>query len=88
MGTTTETRAALKTWREGLIGLDRRSRLLRFKAPRTSSLSFDAPSADAILDLLRSGKLQSFVGDLIDPDSGEAHPARSGPSLHVPRADG
>jgi hypothetical protein len=88
MGTTTDTRAALKTWREGLIGLDRRSRLLRFRAPRTSSLSFDAPSADAILDLLRSGKLQSFVGDLIDADSGEARPARSGAFLHVPRDDG
>lgn len=87
MGTTTETRAALKTWREGLIGLDRRSRLLRFRAPKTSSLSFDGPSADAILDLLRSGKLQSFVGDIMDADSGEARPARPGAFLHVPRAD-
>lgn len=87
MGTSNETRAALKTWREGLIGLDRRSRLLRFKAPRTSSLNLDTPSADAILEMLRSGKLQGFVGDITDPVTGEASPARSGTLLHVPRAD-
>lgn len=87
MGTIDETRAALKTWREGLIGLDRRSRLLRFRAPKTSSLNLDSPSADAILDLLRSGKLQSFVGDIIDPATGQASPARAGAFLHVPRTD-
>lgn len=87
MGTINETRAALKTWREGLIGLDRRSRLLRFRAPKTSSLNIDSPSADAILEMLRSGKLQSFVGDITDPATGQTSPARSGDLLHVPRSD-
>ncbi|WOQ70385.1 DUF3320 domain-containing protein [Microbacterium limosum] len=87
MGTINETRAALKTWREGLVGLDRRSRLLRFRAPKTSSLRLDGPSPDAILELLRSGKLQSFVGDVVDPETGVARPARAGTFLHVPRVD-
>ncbi len=87
VGTSNETRAALKTWREGLIGLDRRSRLLRFRAPKTSSLNLDGPSADVILEMLRSGKLQSFVGDVTDPATGATSPARSGAFLHVPRAD-
>lgn len=87
MSSTNATIAALKTWREGLIGLDRRSRLLRFRAPKTSSLSLDGPAADDILELLRSGKLQTFAGDIIDPTTGQARPARTGSLLHVPRAD-
>ncbi|MEY2848472.1 MAG: hypothetical protein RI885_1137, partial [Actinomycetota bacterium] len=87
MSSTNATIAALKTWREGLIGLDRRSRLLRFRAPKTSSLSLDGPAADDILELLRSGKLQTFVGDITDPATGQARPARTGSLLHVPRAD-
>lgn len=84
---TSDTQAALKSWREGLIGLDRRSRLLRFRAPRTSSLSFDSPSADEILALVRSGKLHSFVGDVTDPDTGADVAARAGVSLQIRRPE-
>lgn len=37
--------------------------------------------------MVRSGKLQSFVGDNIDPETGEASPARAGTFLHAARAD-
>jgi len=88
VSSTKNTLAAVKAWREGLIGLDRRSRLLRFRPPRTSSLTFDTPSADEILALVRSGKLQSFAGDTIDPETGKGSPARAGTFLHAARADG
>ncbi len=84
---TMDTLSALKTWRESLIGLDRRSRLLRFKPPKTSSLTLDAPSADEILAMVRTGKPQSFVGDVVDSQTGTMAPARAGSLLHVARLD-
>ncbi len=87
MSGTKDTASALKLWRDGLIGLDKRSRLLRFKPPKTSSLTFDARSADDILALVRSGRLQSFVGDVIDPETGVGSPARTGAFIHVARPD-
>ncbi|WP_246140105.1 DUF4011 domain-containing protein [Protaetiibacter larvae] len=82
-----DTLAALKLWRESLVGLDRRSRLIRFKPPRTSSLTIDNPGPDEVLVWIQSGKLQSFVGDVTDSESGETSPARRGNLLHVPRPD-
>lgn len=82
-----DTLSALKVWRESLVGLDRRSRLIRFKPPRTSSLTIDSPTPDEILANLQSGKPQSFVGDVTDPETGGVTPARRGGFLHVSRLD-
>ena len=76
--------AALKTWRDGLVGLTRQSQLLKFRASKTSSLNIDAPPPDEILTLLRSGKPQEVRGD-ITVTSGAGSPL--GPFFHSPRPD-
>ncbi len=88
---------ALKKWREGLVGLDRRNRLIRFRAPRTGSLTFDAPDADEVLIRLRSGKPLELVGDRVDTAPEGAGPGADSVSeqqpplrrnaLHVPRPE-
>lgn len=81
------TLSALKLWRESLVGLDRRSRLIRFKPPKTSSLTFDLPDPDEILSLLSSGRLLEFYGD---PPEDEEYLASPGPRhnmLHIPRLE-
>jgi len=87
MAVAKETFAALKLWREGLIGLDKRSRLIRFKPPKTSSLTIDSPTPDEVLAWLQTGKLQAFVGDVTDPVTEVTTPARRGKFLHVARPD-
>jgi len=82
-----DTLAALKLWRESLIGLDRRSRLIRFKPPKSSSLTIDSPAPDEVLAWLQSGRLQTFVGDVTDSATGVTTPARRGSLLHVARPD-
>lgn len=74
---------ALKLWRESVVGLNRRSRLIHFKPTKKSSLSFDAPHPDEILALLQSGKLLNFIGEPDEDD--RIHEARQSPgnSLHV-----
>lgn len=77
---------ALKIWRESLVGLNRRSRLIRFKPPKTSSLTFDLPAPDEILALLRSGQMLDFYGDLSDEGDGlTSVPAPRRNAFHVPR---
>lgn len=82
------TLAALKQWREGLIGLDRRSRLIQFKPPKSSSLTFDAPDLDEIFSLLGSERLIGFCGNLPEDEDDVASPALRRNTLHVPRLEG
>ena len=83
----TEIQAALKSWRDGLVGLTRQSALIKFRAPRTSSLLIDAPGPDEVLTRLQSTRPQAFRGDvnLGDPDAPK--PLSPGTFLHSPRPD-
>ena len=49
-----EAAAALKTWREGLVGLTKQSSLIRFRAPKTSSLAITSPAPDTLLRLFET----------------------------------
>jgi hypothetical protein len=84
-----EIQAALKTWRDGLVGLTRASRLIKFNAPRTSSVLIDAPGPDEVMVRLESGVPQAFRGDLnLGEDGTKALPPPSGYFFHSPRPDG
>lgn len=82
---------ALKTWRDGLVGLTRTSRLIKFNAPRMSSVLIDSPEPDEILARIHTGKLQQFRGDPPAKDGGSDRElpvaARSGAFLHSPRPE-
>lgn len=54
--------AALKAWREGLVGLTGNSALVKFKAPKSSSVRLDGPESDRILELLDSGAELTIAG--------------------------
>ncbi|WP_413334508.1 DUF3320 domain-containing protein [Brevibacterium sp. GP-SGM9] len=54
--------AALKVWREGLVGLTGGSALVKFKAPKSSSVRFTGPESDKILQLLKSGSQLTIAG--------------------------
>ena len=82
-----EIRAALKTWRDGLVGLTRQSALIKFRAARMSSLLIEQPEPDEVLARLQSGKSQAFRG-VVDPDNPEApKPLRPGTFFATPRPD-
>lgn len=82
---------ALKVWRESLVGLDRRSRLIRFNPPKRSSLTFDAPGLDELRGLLSSRKPLILQGDQLEVgEDGEerlVRPPLGRDSLHVPKSD-
>ncbi|WP_131813825.1 DUF3320 domain-containing protein [Mycolicibacter kumamotonensis] len=78
-----EVLAALKSWRDGLVGLTRQSALIKFRASKTSSLLIDAPPPDQALNLLQTGKAQSIRGDLAP----ESLASPSGEFYHSPRPD-
>ncbi|WP_457207994.1 DUF4011 domain-containing protein, partial [Nocardioides sp. P5_C9_2] len=82
-----EIQAALKSWRDGLVGLTRLSALIKFRAPKSSSLLIDTPDPDEVLTRLQSSKSQAFRGDvnLGDPDAPK--PLPPGTFLHSPRPD-
>ena len=82
-----ETQAALKVWRDGLVGLTRQSALIKFRAPRSSSLLIDNPSLDDILKRIQSGRPQAFRGDLDPNDPESARPLPAGTYFHSPRPD-
>jgi hypothetical protein len=83
-----EIQAALKAWRDGLVGLTRANRLIKFNAPRTSSVPIGSPGPDEILRRVESGTPQAFRGDLnLDGDSPPAPPAPSDQHFHSPRPD-
>lgn len=54
--------AALKAWREGLVGLTGNSALVKFKSPKSSSVRFNSPGSDRILELLGSGAKLTIAG--------------------------
>ena len=81
-----EIQAALKTWRDGLVGLTRQSALIKFRASKTSSLSIDAPTPDEVLTRLRSGKPQVFRGD-VNPDETDTAESLPDTFFHSPRPD-
>ncbi|MEV4952462.1 DUF3320 domain-containing protein [Paenarthrobacter nitroguajacolicus] len=83
-----EHRAALKVWRDGLVGLTRQSSLIKFRAPKASSLLLDSPSPDEILARLQSGKPHAFRGELNPVDTDAAKPVPLGAFFHSPRPDG
>jgi hypothetical protein len=84
----TEHQAALKVWRDGLVGLTRQSALIKFRAPKASSLLIDSPSPDEVLARLQSSKTNAFRGvvSLGDPDAPK--PLPPGTFFHSPRPDG
>lgn len=88
MGNETEIRAALKAWRDGLVGLTRQSALIKFRAARTSSLLIDTPNPDEVYARILSGKSQAFRGDVNVGDE-EAVPETvpTGVYFHSPRPD-
>ncbi|WP_084079264.1 DUF4011 domain-containing protein [Demequina sp. NBRC 110057] len=69
-----EIQASLKVWREGLVGLTRANRLIKFNAPRTSSLRFDEPDSDSILAMIEASRSVRVFGedDSSDIDEDEA----------------
>lgn len=79
-----EIQAALKTWRDGLVGLTRQSALLKFRAPKMSSLSIDTPTPDEVLVRLQSGNPQAFRGDMT-PEELETAESLPGTFFHSPR---
>lgn len=88
MSNSIEHRAALKIWRDGLVGLTRQSALIKFKAPKSSSLLFDSPGPDELLSLLRSGKSQTIRGDIEFDAPSSPRPLANGTAFHSPRPDG
>lgn len=82
-----EIKAALKTWRDGLVGLTRQSALIKFRAPKRSSLQIDSPDLDEVLARLQSGKPQGFRGDVDDDGLLDERPQPMGMVFHCPRPD-
>jgi very-short-patch-repair endonuclease len=54
-------REQVARWRDDLLDLTGRNRLLRFRHTRTSSLEIDEPGAQAILDRLLSGRSREWT---------------------------
>lgn len=79
--------AALKAWRDGLVGLTRQSALIKFRAPKSSSLLIDSPSPDEVLAGLQSGKPQAFRGEFGEDDSDMPKSLHPGTFFHSPRPD-
>lgn len=88
MGSESEIRAALKTWRDGLVGLTRQSALIKFRAAKTSSLLIDSPTPDDVFAALLAGKPKMFRGD-VDFGDDEAIPESLavGTYFHSPRPE-
>ena len=87
-GNQAEIQAALKTWRDGLVGLTRANRLIKFTAPKTSSVLIDSPEPDVVLARVESGAPQAFRGDMNTPEGAPPALPPSGQFLHSPRPDG
>src|SRR5689334_6935853 len=86
-GDDAEIQAALKAWRDGLVGLTRANRLIKFSAPKTSSILIDSPDPDEVLARVETGRPQAFRGDLAIGEDSPAAPRPSGQVLHSPRPD-
>ncbi|WP_282852847.1 DUF3320 domain-containing protein [Gulosibacter sediminis] len=74
-----------------MIGLDRRSRLIKFNPPKRSSLTFDAPELDVLQGLVASGNPLVLQGDRVEVgEDGEEYlvkPPRGRNMVHVPRPE-
>jgi hypothetical protein len=87
-GNQIEIQAALKSWRDGLVGLSKANRLIKFTAPKTSSVLVDSPDPDVVLARVASGTPQAFRGDLnLGDGSPAALPPGTSQILHSPRPD-
>lgn len=82
-----EIQAAIKIWRDGLVGLTRQSALIKFRASKTSSLLVDTPTPDEVLSLLQTGKSQAFQGDVETTDVDIPKKPSPGVFFHSPRPD-
>lgn len=85
-----EIQRALKSWREGLVGLTKSNRLVKFNAPKSSSLLIDSPDMNEIWARFAKEGHQTFRGDSprhgADSSQGTIEPP-SGNFLHSPRPD-
>ncbi len=82
--------AALNAWRNSLVNLTGVNRLIQFKHSKTGSLDLTAPTAQQILEGLRSRRPWSFVGahdDEHSVDEPEQPALPSGLILHSTRPD-
>src|SRR4051812_24896942 len=61
-------------WRDDLLDLTGRNRLLRFRHTRTSSLEIDSPGAQEILDRLLSGRARGWNVHIPDDEEGDLDP--------------
>lgn len=77
--------AALKVWRDGLVGLTKSNRLIKFNAPKTGSLLIESPSPLAVWQEVSTGKPQMLRGDDVDENGDRYRP--TGTFLYVPRLD-
>ncbi len=77
MPTPSRLQAVLDGWRDSLLDMGGRNRLLNFRHTRTATLEISAPGADALLDGLAKGWDFAPV-DEEDPDGEDSHGAIHG----------
>src|SRR5262249_15749048 len=85
------TRAQVERWRDELLDLTGRNRLLRFRHTKSSSLEIDDPGAQDVLDKLLSGRSREwrFFLPEDEPDTPEdADPTVTRIGLGTAGADG
>src|SRR4051794_22950551 len=58
-------------WRDDLLDLTGRNRLLRFRHTRTSSLEIDSPGAQEILDRLVTGRAREWNVHIPEDENGK-----------------
>src|SRR5262245_47995506 len=58
-----EVRAALTSWRDGLVNLDAGNRLLNFRRSETGTVEIAGPPPAVILGALRAGGEHGFAGE-------------------------
>lgn len=68
-------RQQLARWRDDLLDLTARNRLLRFRHTKTSSLEIDSPGAQEVLDRLLTGRSREWT--VFIPE--DQQPADNGP---------
>src|SRR6185295_20164751 len=60
---TEEVRAALRSWRDGLVNLDAGNRLINFRRSETGTVEIAGPPPGVIVGALRSGDAHGFAGE-------------------------
>jgi hypothetical protein len=77
-------------WRDDLLDLTGRNRLLRFRHTKTSSLEIDSPAAQAILDRLLTGRSHEWAIHIPEDEGSAVEPLMASPSpdfVGVPAVD-